>query len=43
MRRARYEILADDQTYYGEIPECEGVQNAKAGTTAMAAAGAGRA
>ncbi|MCL5279670.1 MAG: type II toxin-antitoxin system HicB family antitoxin [Planctomycetes bacterium] len=25
MRHARYEILTDDQTYYGEIPECEGV------------------
>jgi predicted RNase H-like HicB family nuclease len=25
MRHARYEILADDGTYYGEIPECQGV------------------
>jgi predicted RNase H-like HicB family nuclease len=25
MRHAHYEILRDDQTYYGEIPECEGV------------------
>ena len=25
MRHARYEILADDGTYYGEIPECRGV------------------
>jgi predicted RNase H-like HicB family nuclease len=25
MGRARYEILADDGTYYGEIPECNGV------------------
>jgi predicted RNase H-like HicB family nuclease len=25
MRHARYEILADDRTYYGELPECEGV------------------
>ena len=22
---AKYEILADDGTYYGEIPECKGV------------------
>ncbi len=25
MRHARYEILADDGTYYGEIPKCQGV------------------
>jgi len=25
MRHARYEILVDDGTYYGEIPECQGV------------------
>ena len=25
MGHARYEILADDGTYYGEIPECQGV------------------
>ena len=25
MRHAHYEILTDDQTYYGEIPQCEGV------------------
>lgn len=25
MKRAHYEILADDGTYYGEIPECRGV------------------
>lgn len=25
MHRARYEILEDDQTYYGEIPGFEGV------------------
>lgn len=25
MRKARYEILADDGTYYGEIPGFEGV------------------
>ena len=25
MRRARYEILADDGSYYGEIPGFEGV------------------
>ena len=25
MRHAHYEILADDGTYYGEIPECRGV------------------
>ena len=25
MRHAHYEILPDDQTYYGEIPQCEGV------------------
>ncbi|MEW5987730.1 MAG: type II toxin-antitoxin system HicB family antitoxin [Chloroflexota bacterium] len=25
MRRARYEILSDDGTFYGEIPGCDGV------------------
>lgn len=25
MGRAHYEILKDDGTYYGEIPECRGV------------------
>jgi predicted RNase H-like HicB family nuclease len=25
MRRARYEILADDGTFYGEIPSFDGV------------------
>lgn len=25
MKHARYEILSDDGTYYGEIPECQGV------------------
>ena len=25
MRHVHYEILADDGTYYGEIPECRGV------------------
>jgi predicted RNase H-like HicB family nuclease len=25
LRHAHYEILADDGTYYGEIPECQGV------------------
>jgi len=25
MKHARYEILTDDDTYYGEIPECQGV------------------
>ena len=25
MRTAHYEILADDGTYYGEVPECRGV------------------
>ncbi len=25
MRHAHYEILADDGTYFGEIPECQGV------------------
>ena len=25
MRQAKYEILADDGTYYGEIPEFQGV------------------
>ena len=30
LRCARYEILADDGSYYGEIPECNGVYaNAK--------------
>ncbi|MCX7113063.1 MAG: type II toxin-antitoxin system HicB family antitoxin [Proteobacteria bacterium] len=30
MRHARYEILSDDGTFYGEIPECNGVYaNAK--------------
>lgn len=30
MRRARYEILSDDSSYYGEIPELQGVwANAK--------------
>ncbi len=30
MRRAKYEILPDDGTYYGEIPDCPGVwANAK--------------
>ena len=30
MRRATYEILPDDGSYYGEIPECQGVlSNAK--------------
>jgi predicted RNase H-like HicB family nuclease len=24
-KHARYEILADDGTYYGEIPECPGI------------------
>jgi predicted RNase H-like HicB family nuclease len=31
MRQAHYEILADDGTYFGEIPECQGV-NANART-----------
>ncbi len=31
LRHAKYEILADDGTYYGEIPECNGVY-ANAGT-----------
>ncbi|MGA7877627.1 MAG: type II toxin-antitoxin system HicB family antitoxin [Desulfoferrobacter sp.] len=31
LRHARYEILPDDGSYYGEIPECNGVYaNAKA-------------
>jgi len=31
LRHARYEILTDDGSYYGEIPECNGVYaNAKA-------------
>ena len=25
MRHAKYEILEDDKTFYGEIPECAGV------------------
>jgi predicted RNase H-like HicB family nuclease len=25
LRHARYEILADDATFYGEIPKCRGV------------------
>jgi len=25
LRHARYEILADDGSFYGEIPECNGV------------------
>ena len=25
MRHAHYEILADDKSIYGEIPECQGV------------------
>jgi predicted RNase H-like HicB family nuclease len=25
LRHARYEILSDDGSYYGEIPECRGV------------------
>ncbi|MBE9143632.1 type II toxin-antitoxin system HicB family antitoxin [Planktothrix mougeotii] len=25
MKQARYEIFADDGTFYGEIPTCEGV------------------
>jgi predicted RNase H-like HicB family nuclease len=25
MRRAHYEILPDDNTFYGEIPDCQGV------------------
>jgi len=30
MRHARYEILSEDGTYYGEIPKCRGVYaNAK--------------
>lgn len=31
LRHARYEILPDDGSYYGEIPECAGVY-ADAGT-----------
>lgn len=31
LRRAKYEILPEDGTYYGEIPECNGV-NADAET-----------
>ncbi len=30
MKRAHYEILEDDRSYYGEVKECEGVYaNAK--------------
>ena len=30
MKKARYEILEDDDSYYGEIPVCQGVYaNAK--------------
>ena len=25
LRRAKYEILPDDGTYYGEVPGCQGV------------------
>jgi predicted RNase H-like HicB family nuclease len=25
LRHAKYEILSDDASYYGEIPECNGV------------------
>ncbi|MEO5331912.1 MAG: type II toxin-antitoxin system HicB family antitoxin [Magnetococcus sp. YQC-5] len=25
MRQARYEILSDDQSFYGEIPVCKGM------------------
>lgn len=25
LRRAKYEVLSDDGTFYGEIPECNGV------------------
>jgi len=31
LRHAKYEILPDDGSYYGEIPECNGVY-ANAGT-----------
>ncbi|MGA7875264.1 MAG: hypothetical protein WCA08_06340 [Desulfoferrobacter sp.] len=31
LRHAKYEILSDDGSYYGEIPECNGVY-ANAGT-----------
>jgi predicted RNase H-like HicB family nuclease len=31
MKHARYEILADDGSFYGEIPQCQGVY-ANAGT-----------
>jgi len=31
MKRAHYEILEDDKSYYGEVKECEGVY-AKAST-----------
>ena len=31
LRHAKYEILQDDGSYYGEIPECNGVY-ANAGT-----------
>ena len=26
MRHARYQILPDDNTFYGEIPDCPGVR-----------------
>jgi len=30
LRQARYEILSDDNSFYGEIPQCQGVlANAK--------------
>ncbi|MDZ4857543.1 MAG: type II toxin-antitoxin system HicB family antitoxin [Candidatus Hydrogenedentes bacterium] len=25
MRRAKFEVLEEDKSYYGEIPDCEGV------------------
>jgi len=31
LRHAKYEILPDDGSYYGEIPECNGVYSS-AGT-----------
>ncbi len=31
LRHAKYEILVDDGSYYGEVPECNGVY-ANAGT-----------
>ena len=30
MRRAKYEILADDGSFYGEIPGCDGVYSTAA-------------